>query len=419
VTRFLSIVLAIVMLAAGAPAGAQQELQRIAAVVNDQVISVYDLAGRIRLVILSSGLQDSPETRQRLVPAVLRTLIDEALEIQEAKRLNITVSTNEIDQAIGRIAQQNDMSVNQFQDVLKSNRVPLPAVVSQVRAGIAWNKIITQKIRPTIEIGDDQVAEYIARLKETEDKPQFRVMEIFLAVDDPQQDEEVRHTAERLADQVKSGANFAALARQFSQSATAAVGGDLGWVQQGSLDPEIEKAAASLNIGQVSAPIRTVTGYYLLLLRDRRQSNDTGSNNIQLKFEHFFLQGPKNATQADLDSLKAAAQNVTNTATNCDDFVDLKKRLPEAQTVLPISVSAKDLAPALREIALKLPIEKASEPLILNNGVFVMMVCERSGDAGSLTADEVRNRIGQEKLDLLTRRYLRDLRTAAYIDLRA
>jgi peptidyl-prolyl cis-trans isomerase SurA len=417
--RFIVLVLAIATLGFATPAQAQQELQRIAAVVNDQVISMYDLAGRIRLVIVSSSLQDTAETRQRLVPPVLRTLIDESLQLQEAKRLNVTVSTNEIDQSISRIAKQNDMSEKQFQDLLKSEGVPLAALVGQVRAGIAWNKIISQKIRPTIEVGDDQVEEYLTRLKDSADKPQIRLMEIFLGVDNLQQDEEVRRTAERLAEQIKGGANFPAMARQFSQSATAAVGGDLGWVQEGSLDPDIEKAASAMSIGQLSAPIRTVTGYYLLLLRDRRQSGGAGSEDVRLRMEHLFLPAPKNASQADLESLKLAAQNVSNNATNCTDFVDMRKRLPDAQTPLPDRVNARDLSPNLRDIALKLPIDKASEPLFVNNGIFVMMVCERSAESGLPTADEVRNRIGQEKLDLLTRRYLRDLRTSAYVDVRA
>jgi len=379
---------------------------------------MYDLAGRIRLVTISSNLQDTAETRQRLVPPVLRTLIDESLELQEAKRLNITISTNEIDASIGRIAKQNDMSEKQFQDVLQSQGVPLAALVEQVRAGLAWSKIINQKIRPTVEIGDDQVQEYLDRLKADAGKPQYRLMEIFLGVDNQQQDDEVRRTADRLAEQIKGGANFAAIARQFSQSATAAVGGDLGWVQEGSLDPELEKVATSMTVGQLSPPVRTVSGYYLLLLRDRRQTG-AASDDVELDFEHLFLPAPKNASQADLESLKSTAQKVSDNAKSCEEFVDLRKQVADARVVLPQKVNARDLSPNLRDIALKLPPNKASDPVFVNDGVFVMMVCERSTEGSLPSVDEVRNRLGQEKLDLLTRRYLRDLRTSAYVDVRA
>ncbi len=408
----------LVVLCGGMPAGAE-DLQRIAAVVNDQVISMYDLAGRTRLIIVSSGLQDTPEIRARLAPQILRTLIDETLELQEARRLNITVSTKEIEQVVGRIAQQNDMSLAQFDDFIKTSHIPLSAVTQQIRAGIAWSKIVAQKIRPTIEIGDDQVQEYLARLKADENKPQYRLAEIFLGVDSPQQDEDVRRTAERLADQVRQGANFAALARQFSQSATAAVGGDMGWIEQGSLQPELEKAVEQLKTGQVSDPVRTVAGYHIFLLRGIRQVGGA-SDNTELTLQHVFLPGPANAKPQDIQALRSVAQSIAETATSCADFPELLKELPDAKTILPEKIAVKDLSPTLRTAIANLAPGKISEPIVINNGILLVMVCSRSGDEGGLpTAEQARDILGREKLDLLMRRYLRDLRMAAYVDVRA
>ena len=416
--------LAILTLAAaccGAPAEAQQDLQRIAAVVNDQVVSMFDLAGRVRLTIVSSGLEDSPEIRTRLAPQILRTLIDEALEVQEAKRLNITVNSAEIEKAMARIAKQNDMTDTQFSNFLKQSGIPLSTLVAQIRAGLSWSKIVAEKIRPSIEIGDDQVQEYLDRLKASKDKPEYRLQEIFLAVDTPQQEDDVRRTAERLSEQIKRGANFTAVARQFSQSATAAVGGDLGWVEEGALEPEIQRAVDQLKVGEISAPIRTVSGFHLILLREKRQSGAAAADTSTLKIEHLFIPGPPNATPEDLTALRSLAQTVSDNAASCPDFASLRKQLPDAKTVIPETVTANDLAPAIRAVASKLAVGKASEPITLNNGVFVMMICSREGaGAGGLpSAEDVRNRLGQEKLDLLTRRYLRDMRTAAFIDLRS
>jgi len=416
--------LAILTLAAaccGAPAEAQQDLQRIAAVVNDQVVSMFDLAGRIRLTIVSSGLEDSPEIRTRLAPQILRTLIDEALEVQEAKRLNITVNSAEIEKAMARIAKQNDMTETQFSNFLKQSGIPLSTLVAQIRAGLSWSKIVAEKIRPSIEIGDDQVQEYLDRLKASKDKPEYRLQEIFLAVDTPQQEDDVRRTAERLSEQIKRGANFTAVARQFSQSATAAVGGDLGWVEEGALEPEIQRAVDQLKVGEISAPIRTVSGFHLILLREKRQSGAAAADTSTLKIEHLFIPGPPNATPEDLTALRSLAQTVSDNAASCPDFASLRKQLPDAKTVIPETVTANDLAPAIRAVASKLAVGKASEPITLNNGVFVMMICSREGasEGGLPGAEDVRNRLGQEKLDLLTRRYLRDMRTAAFIDLRS
>ncbi len=408
----------LVLLLCGAPARAQ-DVQRIAAVVNDQVISVYDLAARTRLILLSSDLQDSPEIRSRLVPQILRQLIDETLQFQEARRLNITVASNEIQQALARIAKQNDMTEPQFRDFLNKADIPMSTVVDQVKAGIAWGKIVAQKIRPQIEIGDDQVQEYLTRLKSSENKPQYRLQEIFLAVDSSQQDEEVRRTAERLAEQIRDGANFQALARQFSQSATAAVGGDMGWVDLDSLDPVLAKAVGRLKPGELSDPVRTVSGYTLLMLREQGSSANEAAAEGDVKLEHIFLPSPANAKPEDLQALRSTAQTVANTAASCADMPALRKQLPDARSVLPDKIAIKDMAPALRSIVLKLPVGKASEPITAKDGVLVVMICERTGTTGLPDAEEVRTRIGREKLDLLARRYMRDLRMAAFVDVRA
>lgn len=408
----------LVLLLCGAPAQAQ-DVQRIAAVVNDQVISMYDLAARTRLILVSSDLQDSPEIRSRLVPQILRQLIDEALQFQEARRLNITVGSNEVQQALARIAKQNDMTEPEFQDFLKKADIPMSTVVDQVKAGIAWSKIVAQKIRPQIEIGDDQVQEYLTHLKSSENKAQHRLQEIFLAVDSSQQDEEVRRTADRLAEQIRDGANFQALARQFSQSATAAVGGDMGWVDLDSLDPMLAKAVARLKPGELSEPVRTVSGYTLLMLREQGASASEAAAQGDVKLEHIFLPIPANSKPEDLQALRSTAQTIADTAASCADMPALRKQLPDVRSVLPDKMAIKDMAPALRSIILKLPVGKASEPIIVKDGVLVVMVCEHAGTTGLPDADEVRNRIGREKLDLLARRYMRDLRMAAFVDVRA
>lgn len=222
------------LLAAGAPAAAQTRApnapnspaagtqgpaERIAAVVNDEVISLSDVHARIRLALLNAGAQDSAETRQRLTPQVLRQLIDERLQLQEAKRLGVSVPSKEIDEAIGRIAEQNRMGRPQLEAMLKAQNVPVSTLREQVRALLSWQRVMQRRIRQEVVIGDEEIDAVMQRIKANIGKPEYLVAEIFLAVDSPDQDEEVRRNAERLVEEVRRGGNFAALARQFSQSA--------------------------------------------------------------------------------------------------------------------------------------------------------------------------------------------------------
>src|ERR1700737_4858999 len=215
----------------GQPAPDQGAETRIAAVVNDEVISVADVRSRLRMVMLSSNLTDSPETRQRIAAQVLRTIVDEKLQVQEAKRQNISATDEEINKALAQIEKQNNLKPGQLGEVLKARGIERSVLVDQLTASIVWAKLVRRLVSQTNMVSDDEIDYALKRAKETANEPQSRVAEIFLAVDNPQQEEEVRRLAERLTEQMKQGARFSAVAQQFSQSPTAAGGGDIGWVR--------------------------------------------------------------------------------------------------------------------------------------------------------------------------------------------
>jgi peptidyl-prolyl cis-trans isomerase SurA len=242
----------------------------IAAVVNDDIISMSDLTARLQLALVSSGLPNTQETRQRLTPQVLRSLVDERLQLQEATRANVSVTDKEINEAFSKVAEQNRMQRDQLEKMLASQGVPRSTLESQIRSTIAWGKLVQRRLRPSIEIGQEEVDQVIQRIQANAGKPEYLAAEIFLAVDAPEREDDVRRLADRLYEQIGQGANFTAVARQFSQSAGAAAGGDLGWVQQGQLPEELDSTLRQLRPGQASRPIRSITGYHILMLRDER-----------------------------------------------------------------------------------------------------------------------------------------------------
>jgi peptidyl-prolyl cis-trans isomerase SurA len=242
----------------------------IAAVVNDDIISISDLTARLQLALVSSGLPNTAETRQRLTPQVLRSLVDERLQLQEATRANVSVTDKEIDEAFGRVAEQNNLKRDQLEKMLAGQGVPRNTLESQIRSTIAWGKLVQRRLRPTIEIGQEEIDQVIQRIQANAGKPEYLAAEIFLAVDTPEREDDVRRLADRLFEQIGQGASFPAVARQFSQSAGAVNGGDLGWVQQGQLPEELDSALRQLRPGQATRPIRSTTGYHIVMLRDER-----------------------------------------------------------------------------------------------------------------------------------------------------
>lgn len=264
-------------------ARAQQDLFRPAAVVNDDVISVLDLAMRVELAIVAAGVQDSMEVRRRLTPQVLRGLIDERLQMQEAERLDISVTDEQIADALQQIAQQNNMTEGEFFTMLRNRGILPTTLIDQIRAQIAWQTVVRQSIQPNVVIAPEEVDEVISRLNARRGAVERRVAEIFIPVETAAREDEALQNANRLLQELRNGANFSGLARQFSQSGTASLGGDMGWVREGELDPDLEVVLAQMGPGEVTRPIRTVSGFHILLLRDLRKNtgDEIDRNRIQ------------------------------------------------------------------------------------------------------------------------------------------
>src|SRR5882672_7270062 len=361
------------------PAPDQGAETRIAAVVNDEVVSVADVRSRLRMVMLSSNFPDSPETRQRIAGQVLRTIVDEKLQMQEAKKQNVTASDAEVNKAISQIEKQNNMQPGQLDGVLKARGIERGALVDQLTASIVWAKLVRRLFAQTTTVSDEEIDDAVKRLKETINEPQSRVAEIFLAVDNPQQDDEMRRLAERLIEQMKRGARFSAVAQQFSQSATAAVGGDLGWLRPEQLSPDLGKVVAQLRPGELSPPIRTGAGYYLMLVLDRRSGRSGASaEEVVLHLVQVVFPLPPQATEAMRRAALTEAQNARNTAKNCVEMLKIGKEKGSAQLSSEGHLRANQIAPAVRAIVAALEVGQPSQPIVQKNGVGVIMVCDKA-----------------------------------------
>ena len=281
---------------------------RIAAVVNDEAISFNELNARLKLVLESAGMQDSDEMRQRLSPQIISVLVDETIRMQEAKNLKLEIDDNELNQGIAALAAQNNMQPEQLLEMLKVRGIKLSTLTDQIRAQIAWTKVIGRKVRPQIDITERDVQAELDRLKGSVGKMQFLVSEIFLPVEKPEDDRSVRQTALKIKQQAAQDPNsFPKLAQQFSRGAGAEQGGDIGWVQQGQLAETMTAALEHLSAGQVSAPVRSLTGYHIYLLRSKKQFAESDIPTEQAIFERLGLQRLERLQHQYFMDLKAAS----------------------------------------------------------------------------------------------------------------
>ncbi len=408
------IALAIAALCNG-PVGrvAAQEVHRAAAVVNDEIISLFDLVMRTRLAVLAAGLSESPDQYERLQAQILRGLVDERIKMQEAQRLEIAITDQQLAEAIRRLASQNNMSGADFQQYLLRNNVAPQALADQVRSTLTWQSVIQRRLRPTVDISDEEVEEVVDRLLTSQGGMELRISEIFLGVDSVNQENEVERGARRLIQEIRNGADFRALAQQFSRAATAAVGGDLGWLEESQLPDEFRNALSGARPGTLVGPVQTFGGYYILLLRDLRRIA-TGNPTVQLK--QLLVGVPSGAGADEWEAARLKAEESIALIDGCIGFDAFAKENGSPGSGDLGRIKLADLSPMLRRTITGLEIGEPSDPVKLPSGISVLLVCDRENDG--IDREKIRESLVAQRLDLLSRRYLRDLRRAANVDMR-
>lgn len=404
---------------------AQQSLI-IAATVNDEMISLLDVESRLALSIHLSDLPNTPETRSRLTRQILRSIIDEKLKLQEAQQFQITVSRSELARAQRDFERRADMKKGGLRQTIKSLGLDMSGILERLEAEIAWSKLISRRYLPTIDVSDQEVDDYLADIERNKGKPEYLVSEIFLPKDGKQNPSQIRALADRLIQQVNSGANFSAIARNFSQSASAATGGNLGWHTTGQLSREIDTAIQTMSKGQISQPIETLDGFHIVRLQAKRtvqpfREEAPKPASVTLHQAHLAL--PENAAPSLISETIARAQKITQPAKSCEDFDTLAK-----QTNSPLSgrlgtFTVTQLSKQLQDLVKTLPIGTPSAPVKSGDGIIVIMVCERKQPTVKKVTPEqrrerIRDQLIDERINLAAEQYLRNLRRTAIVDIR-
>lgn len=416
-TRSITAVFILCLIAGVTPARAQQDAMRIAAVVNEDVISLFDVQSRIQLFLITAGIEDSIEVRQRLLPQVMNALIEEKLKVQEARREEIETTQDEVFGAVQIIEQNNGMQSGAFSAMLGEQGIDPGTFYMQVEADVAWLKVVQQVLARDVTVSEEEVNVVIDRLKANQGKPEYLLGEIFLPIGLGTRDADVRALAQQLSEQARSGAPFPALAQQFSQAPTAAVGGDLGWVNSGELETELERAVSRMQPNEVSDPIRTVSGYTILVLREQRATAEASPLMAIVTLSQIYLQtvGRNALSPARLNQL---SQAIPSQVFSCDQMNQWASEVggPGSGPVDLIRVGG--LPEAVRDAVLTLPVGRVSPPIEVPGARLFAMVCTREEDDGLPSPEQVYSRLENEKLDTISRQRLRDLRRQALIDVR-
>jgi peptidyl-prolyl cis-trans isomerase SurA len=406
---------------APAPAAPQGMSAGVVATVNDEIISSYDVIQRMRLLIVTAGIQPTEQNLPDIQREALRSLVDEHLEMQELKnqsksqKFNLIASAAEVDDELADIARGNNTSADQLLAQLAAQGVGADTFRDQLRTEISWRGWIRGRYGSRLTIGEDQVKAYQARLAAEAGKPQYQVSEVFIDAARAGGQEAAQRGAEQLVGEMKKGAPFAAVARQFSSSPTAANGGEVGWVSPGEMPPEVDRALETLRPGQLSASIPVRDGVYIVYLKERRAGG--ASTLITLKQAAIAL--PTTAAESVVAAANAKLLALRAKFKGCDNLATESAKVEGVVSGDLGEAETQDLAPAFRQAAEGLAVGEVSQPIRTQAGLHLLAVCaKRVGGAQMMTHEQISDRLYGEQLSMIAKRYLRDLRNSATIELR-
>lgn len=280
----------------------------IVAVVNDDAISSNDVDARMKLMLASSGLRNIKENRDRMMPQVVNSLIEEQLKIQEAKNKKLTVTPEEISKGFETLASQNKFTAEQFAHVLKQQGIPKSTLMNQIKSQISWTKVISEVLRPQIDVTEADVNARMERMKEHIGQSEYLIGEIFLPVESPDEDSKTKQLAIKIIQEMREkNVPFEVVAAQFSKAPGAQQNGGMSWIQKGQLPKDLDEATMSLEKGAISAPIRGLSGYHIMMMKDMRTSSAETMPKEQDITNQIGLERLDRLQQRHLFDIKAAA----------------------------------------------------------------------------------------------------------------
>jgi peptidyl-prolyl cis-trans isomerase SurA len=404
------------------PAGAQ-ETNRIVAVVNGDIVTKADIEGRRRLFAINAGLPVSPQILDRLTPQVTRLLVDERLRVQEVQRRRIAVTDDDIAAAIADIERRNGLPSGGLIAQLRRAQVEPRVLYDQLRVQIGWARLLRALLGAQANPTEPEVNDFIAAQRARTGQPEYLVSEIFIPVDDPSEEPEVRRFADDIISQLRSGVPFPVAATQFSQSQTALQGGDLGWVGPEGLDVEVARIVTQMPPGAVSNAIRVPGGFQIVALRQKREVGRDEATMLSMRqvfFPFSTALNPDAPTPQQVQQLERA-RTLAENARNCGAMDAAARSSGSDRPADPGPVRQETLSPPqLRQLISGLSVGRASQPIIAPDGIVVVMVCSRERrNEAEITPDIARQMIVRDRAELLSRQTQRELRRRAQIEMRS
>ena len=343
---------------------------KIIAKVNDEIITNIDLDNRLRMTLDLSNLPNEKEVKEKLTPRVLDSLIDESLKIQEANRLGIYVTNQEVMTQINRLEKRLNLKKNTLLDNYKKKNIPEITILNQIRSQLLWEKMLYGIVIRNITISEKTILETYNLLLQKSGETEYNISEIFVSLNNLEAEQRINSIYNRADNQ-----NFLLLAEQFSDGVVFL--GDMrkNWIRESLLNEEIQKVVSQLNVGNISVPIKSSDGYHLILLNDKRKTKKIEEDQTiydlsQILFKINNSEGLKSETY-----YKEFLSYLSSIVNGCDDLKKLIEEIPEGIGGELGRIDAKSIEDSFLKVLKNLPVGRLSDAVVTNDGVHGLMLC--------------------------------------------
>lgn len=427
----LASALAPTAIARQAPAPA--ELDAIVAVVEDDVVLRSELDAELRKVarqLQAQGAQVPP--RPQLERQVLERLILLKLQLAAAQQLGVTVTDEEVDQALASVAKTNNISVAQLREALARGGISFDAYREDARRQMIQGRLRQREVIEKIRVTDQEAEAFMARnprFSEGGARTAYHILHILAATAEGATAEQIagaRAKAERLVARLRAGANFGEVARAESDGRQALEGGDLGWLEAAQVPSIFIDQVERMRRGDISDPIRNAYGFNIIKLEDFRSAAGGGGGERRLVTEtrarHILLRTGEAASDADV---KARLEALRERIANGEDFGNLARGNSEDKVSAANGgelgwISPGNTVPQFEEEMNKLAPGQLSQPFRTPFGWHLLQVEERReiDSTDQMKVRQAKEAIRQRKAEEATELFLRRLRDEAYVEIR-
>lgn len=386
----------------------------IAAVVGDDVITTRDVNERRDLVMASSGIPPTIENQQKLAPRILQILIDETLQLQEAKRNSITITDDEIAKAIDGMG--NSASTNEpLREFIRKQGLSLRSLENQVRAQTAWGKVVQRKLRRNVSVSQDEITRAVQAEAAAPGEVELRLSAIEIAIADGKEDAAQKLTEDILL-QLKSGSDMPNVAAQYIRQPEVKFTPS-GWVAEQKLPMVIQQALRDLKEGDITPPMRSPNSLQVLQLLERKTvAKEDEATEYAVK--QITIQVPKAKHKESLADVHGVVSRLRRDPGSCMSDAIPAVNLPTEVRFARMRFG--EMSEQQRAVVRRLDVGDVSDPLLGPDVVRLIVMCEKIESAGSDKSDSerIRQQLFAEKIELEAQKLMRNLRRDAFIDIK-